>query len=65
MTEIYDRRALTTRRLLPRLQLLEEVAPFILNGKSVQDSPAKSGRVYVLSSGMMTPKTLSNILRVA
>ena len=25
MTEIYDRRALTTRRLLPRLQLLEEV----------------------------------------
>jgi len=46
---------------LPRLQLLEEVAPFILNGKSVQDSPAKSGRVYVLSSGMMTPKTLSNI----
>ena len=61
MTEIYDRRALTTRRLLPRLQLLEEVAPFILNGKSVQDSPAKSGRVYVLSSGMMTPKTLSNI----
>jgi Cft2 family RNA processing exonuclease len=61
MTEIYDRRAMTTRRLLPRLQLLEEVAPFVLNGKSIQDSPARPGRVYALSSGMMTPKTLSNI----
>jgi Cft2 family RNA processing exonuclease len=46
---------------LPRLQLLEEVAPFILNGKTIQDSPARAGRVYALSSGMMTPKTLSNI----
>lgn len=61
MTEIYDRRALTTRRLLPRLQLLEEVAPFVLNGKTIQESPARAGRVYALSSGMMTPKTLSNI----
>ena len=61
MTEIYDRRALTTRRLLPRLHLLEEVAPFVLNGKTIQESPAHAGRVYALSSGMMTPKTLSNI----
>ena len=61
MTEIYDRRALRTRRLLPRLQLLEEVAPFVLNGKTIQESPARPGRVYALSSGMMTPKTLSNI----
>jgi Cft2 family RNA processing exonuclease len=61
LTEIYDRRALTTRRLLPRLQLLEEVAPFVLNGQNINDSPARAGRVYALSSGMMTPKTLSNI----
>jgi Cft2 family RNA processing exonuclease len=61
MTEIYDRRALTTRRLLPRLQLLEEIAPFVLNGKTINESPAQAGRVYALSSGMMTPKTLSNI----
>ena len=61
MTEIYDRRALTTRRLLPRLQLLEEIAPFVLNGKTIKESPARAGRVYALSSGMMTPKTLSNI----
>lgn len=61
MTEIYDRRAMTTRRLLPRLQLLEEVAPFVLNGKTIDESPARAKRLYVLSSGMMTPKTLSNI----
>lgn len=61
MTEIYDRRALTTRRLLPRLQLLEEVKPFVLNGQTIHDSPARPGRIYALSSGMMTPKTLSNI----
>jgi len=61
MTEIYDRRALTTRRLLPRLQLLEEVAPFVLNGQNIRESPARGGRIYALSSGMMTPKTLSNI----
>src|SRR5213075_3502353 len=54
-------RALTTRRLLPRLQLLEEVAPFVLNGQSIHDSPARPGRIYALSSGMMTSKTLSNI----
>lgn len=61
ISEIYDRRAITTRRLLPRLQLLEEVAPFVLNGQSIHDSPARPGRIYALSSGMMTPKTLSNI----
>src|SRR3954469_2514311 len=61
ITEIYDRHALTTRRLLPRLQLLEEVAPFVLNGQSIRDAPARPGRIYALSSGMMTPKTLSNV----
>lgn len=61
MTEIYDRRATTTRRNFPRLQLLEELEPFVLNGQNIADAPARAGRVYALSSGMMTPKTLSNI----
>jgi Cft2 family RNA processing exonuclease len=61
MTDIYDRRARMTRRQLPRLQLMEDVAPFILNGQTIGDAPARAGRVYALSSGMMTPKTLSNI----
>ncbi len=61
MTEIYDRRANQSRRQLPRLQLLQDVAPFVLTGQTIDDSPARAGRVYALSSGMMTPKTLSNI----
>jgi Cft2 family RNA processing exonuclease len=61
MTEVYDRRANQTHRQWPRLQLMQDVAPFILNGQTINDSPARAGRVYALSSGMMTPKTLSNI----
>jgi Cft2 family RNA processing exonuclease len=60
-TDIYDRRTHTTRRQLPRLKLIREVAPFILNDETVRDTPVRGGRVYVLSSGMMIPKTLSNV----
>lgn len=61
MTETYDRRANMTRRRLPRLQLMEDIAPFVLNGQTIRETPARPGRIYALSSGMMTPKTLSNI----
>lgn len=61
MTEIYDRRAHDTARVVPRLELFPEVEPFVLNGKSIRDAPARPGRIYALSSGMMTAKTLSNI----
>jgi Cft2 family RNA processing exonuclease len=60
-TDIYDRRAHMTRRQLPRLQLMNEAAPFILNDETVRDAPLRAGRVYVLSSGMMIPNTLSNV----
>jgi len=61
MTDIYDRRTHTTRRQLPRLQLMREVAPFILNEETIRDAPLRAGRVYALSSGMMIPNTLSNV----
>lgn len=61
MTEIYDERSAMSRRQLPRVQLLPEVDPFVLNGQTIRDAPARAGRIYALSSGMMTPKTLSNI----
>lgn len=60
-TDIYDRRTHTTRRQLPRLKLMKEVAPFVLNDETVRDTPVRGGRVYLLSSGMMIPKTLSNV----
>jgi Cft2 family RNA processing exonuclease len=62
MTEIYDGRSHVTRRRLPRLQLLNEIAPFVLHRQTIRAAPLRPGRVYALSSGMMTPKTLSNIL---
>ena len=43
MTDIYDRRAHMTRRQLPRLQLMREAAPFILNDETVRDAPAARG----------------------
>jgi Cft2 family RNA processing exonuclease len=61
MTEIYDRRARVSRRQLPRLQLLDEIEPFVLHQQTIDDALLRPGRVYALSSGMMTPKTLSNI----
>jgi Cft2 family RNA processing exonuclease len=61
MTDIYDRRARMTRRQLPRLQLMKDAAPFILNDETVRDAPLRAGSVYALSSGMMIPKTLSNV----
>jgi Cft2 family RNA processing exonuclease len=61
MTDIYDRRAHISRRQLPRLRLMKETAPFVLNGQTIRDAPARPGCIYALSSGMMTPKTLSNI----
>jgi Cft2 family RNA processing exonuclease len=60
-TDVYDRRAHATRRQLPRLQLMREAAPFILNDQTVRDAPLRGGRACVLSSGMMIPNTLSNV----
>ncbi|HEX4638472.1 MAG TPA: MBL fold metallo-hydrolase [Chthoniobacterales bacterium] len=61
ITQIYDRRAQMGRRQFPRLQLLDELRPFVLNADTIQEARTRPGRVYALSSGMMTPKTLSNI----
>jgi Cft2 family RNA processing exonuclease len=61
ITDIYDRRAQMGRRQLPRLQLLDDLRPFVLNAETIHDARTRAGRVYALSSGMMTPKTLSNI----
>jgi Cft2 family RNA processing exonuclease len=60
ISDIYDRRARIGRRQLPRLQLLDELRPFVLNAETIHEAQARAGRVYALSSGMMTPKTLSN-----
>jgi Cft2 family RNA processing exonuclease len=60
LTEIHDKLAGTTRRHFPNLRLLDEVAPFVLAGQSGAETIVKPGRIYALSSGMMTEHTLSN-----
>lgn len=60
LTEIHDKLAHEAPRLLPDLQLLEDVAPFVLSGNEAGVVPIRKGRIYALSSGMMTEKTLSN-----
>ena len=60
MTEIYDKFAASSPRLLPGLSLLDSVAPYVLGGREAGATPIKSRRIYALSSGMMTEHTLSN-----
>ena len=61
LTEIYDKLAHQTPRQKHDLQLLDTVAPFTLAGKAAAETPLKGERLYALSSGMMTEKTLSNV----
>ena len=61
MTEIYDRYAASTPRRLPGVSLLDSVAPYVLSGREAGSSPIRPRRIYALSSGMMTEKTLSNV----
>ncbi len=60
LTEIYDKLAHSTPRLKHELQILDAVAPFVIAGRQSHDPPIKPGRIYALSSGMMTEKTISN-----
>jgi Cft2 family RNA processing exonuclease len=60
-TDIYDRLAGRTRRQHSRLNLLETVAPQVMDGRRARDFSPKRGHIYLISSGMMTENTLSNI----
>jgi predicted metal-dependent RNase len=61
LTEIYDKLARQTPRQHGELQILDAVAPFTMAGRAAEATPLKAGRIYALSSGMMTEKTLSNV----
>jgi Cft2 family RNA processing exonuclease len=62
VTIVHDQLAASTRRLHPGLQLLPTVAPQVLNGREGPVTKVQPNGLYVLSSGMMTEKTLSNRL---
>ena len=62
VTIVHDQLAASTRRLHPGLQLLPTVAPQVLNGRDAPAAKIQPHGLYVVSSGMMTEKTLSNRL---
>ncbi len=62
LTEIHDRLANASSRQHSGLDLLETVSPFTISGREVNDLPIRPGRIYALSSGMMTENTLSNVI---
>lgn len=56
-TEIYDRLGAAHP-----LQMLEDIHPEVMNGKLIANLKPKKGHIYLISSGMMTENTLSNVL---
>ncbi len=58
---IYDAFASTSVRSHPELQVLQEMAPYVLSGNEIQTISPKKRCIFALSSGMMTENTLSNI----
>jgi Cft2 family RNA processing exonuclease len=62
LTEIHDALAKASERQHPHLDLLETLAPFTLSGRDIQRLSIRPGRIYALSSGMMTEHTLSNLV---
>jgi Cft2 family RNA processing exonuclease len=61
ITGIYDALADTSVRSHPELQLLQEMAPYVLSGNEVQTVSPRKKCIFALSSGMMTEHTLSSI----
>jgi Cft2 family RNA processing exonuclease len=60
LTEAYDSLAHSAPRLRPEMQILDTTSPFVLAGRGAHEAPIKASRIYALSSGMMTEKTLSH-----
>jgi predicted metal-dependent RNase len=60
LTEAYDGLAHSTPRLRAEMQILDTTAPFVLAGRGAHEAPIRPKRIYALSSGMMTEKTLSH-----
>jgi Cft2 family RNA processing exonuclease len=59
--QVYDKLAARSRRQSTKLQLLDDIAPQVMDGRRARDFNPKRGHIYLISSGMMTENTLSNI----
>jgi Cft2 family RNA processing exonuclease len=62
LSDIHDNLSNESHRQHPGFNLMESVAPFTISGREVNELPVRPGRIYALSSGMMTENTLSNVI---
>jgi Cft2 family RNA processing exonuclease len=61
ITSVYDALASDTCRNFPELQLLQEMAPFVVGGTEIGALHPRKHCIFALSSGMMSENTLSNV----
>ncbi len=61
VTVIHDKHAAGWPRHHSGLSILDTVHPFTLDSRKIETTPVDRPRIYALSSGMMTEKTVSNI----
>ena len=61
LSGLYDAMARDPQRAHPEMQLLQELAPYVLSGNEVHTISPRRKCIFALSSGMMTENTLSNI----
>lgn len=61
LSGLYDALSQDGQRAYPELQLLQELAPYVLSGNEVFTIPPRKKCIFALSSGMMTENTLSNL----
>ena len=61
LSGLYDDMSHDAQRAHPELQLLQELAPYVLSGNEVHSIAPRRKCIFALSSGMMTENTLSNL----
>jgi Cft2 family RNA processing exonuclease len=62
ITILHDQLASLAPRQYAGLQILDSIGPHVLGSRDIQSTQISRRRIYALSSGMMTEKTLSNQL---
>ncbi|MBV8640872.1 MAG: MBL fold metallo-hydrolase, partial [Verrucomicrobia bacterium] len=62
ITILHDQLASLAPRQHAGLQILDSIGPHVLSSRDIQKTQISRRRIYALSSGMMTEKTLSNQL---
>ena len=59
---VYDKLAARSARSHPDIRLLQQNMPEVLDGRKIRSLKPRKGDFYLISSGMMTEKTLSNTM---